>query len=124
MKTAELYTIDVPGAFDSYFSGTGIGQGQELESESDRAFYAAYRGAKTIRSGKGYRLRMAVDLDGAATLAEYADFCIGANSQTYGENNGSELAAARTLLERIEATTEGRVRYDGWSVLLDGERIT
>lgn len=119
-----LFTIDMPGAFDSYFSGTGIGQGQDLEDNADRALYDAYRNATRIRSGKGYRLRMTVDLDGAASLAEYCDFCIGANSQTYGENINSELQAARKLLERIEDATGGRVRHDGWNVLLDGERIT
>ena len=105
-STTKPIVIDMPGAFDAWFSGTSIGQGAtDLTDDLDKALQAAYQAATRTKRGKGYTLRLTFT-DGAqpaaqvaATLWDYADFCLDANRD---EPISSEVAAARTLRKRIE----------------------
>jgi len=121
------FTIMVPGAFDTFLSGTGVVQGDpwssDPEQESDAAgMRAAYVSRKVIPRGRGYSMQMALPTIGAVVvLAEYAVACLNANQ--YGDMDYSEMAAARKLLERCSEATGGRVSYDGWHVRLDGEVV-
>jgi len=111
--------IDVPGAFETYFSGTGVMAGQQYTDEPEiergaRELRVAWLAARRITRGRGYSLRLELPSDEAAcVLAEYAMWCLGANAD---EPEYSEMDAARKVLRRVEKATDGRVRWDGWNV--------
>lgn len=109
-------TVDVPGAFDSFFSGTGVGQGQLIEDDlSLVALHTAYRTSRRIgRSARGYRLRFSftdnsLGRQAIEALIEYADACVVANADTVADRLAdpsdrasarTETAAARTVIAR------------------------
>lgn len=101
----EIIVLDLPGAFDSYFSGSSVGQGQVETAGYPRAkeTYEAYKRATRFRRGKGYIVRLVIPKDVAQgvlyTMWEYCDACLVANSD---EPQYSEVSAAKRLLERIQ----------------------
>lgn len=104
-------TVDMPGVFDSDFSGSGVGQGiVDLErSGYDGApmLYEAYRGARKISGGKGYRLRLT--LSGEPLAVEDALYCLWHHADTYVYANSDEpemrtaRAASITMRDRTRA---------------------
>lgn len=87
--------VDLPGKFDSWFSGTGLIQGEPISQQSDDPHYnaaaqlvkAAYDASRYIKRGKdGYTLRLTLTgerglvIDALAYLADYGDYCMVANS--------------------------------------------
>jgi hypothetical protein len=120
-----MITVDIPGALDCFLGGTGAMQGQLYSNDPDeergaQELRAAYRGGRHIRRGRGYTLRVELpSIEAAVVLAEYADTCI--HSNLGGDDDASERRAAVRTLERIAAATDGRVAWDGWNVLLDGQ---
>ncbi len=116
-------TVDIPGAFDTFFTGTGCYAGQPYTSDPEmergsRELAAAYRSARHITRGKGYTLRAELpSIEAAVVLAEHAVWCIGRNAD---EPEYSEMSAARKVAERVEQATEGRVVFNGWYITLDG----
>lgn len=125
-----VFTVDLPGAFDSFFGGTGVAAGQGYSTDDDlergaRGLEAAYKTARRIRRGKGYALRLEIStVEGAAVLAAYADACLvtNAGADSYSRDH-AEVAAARKVIDQVATATGGRVRHDGWNVLLDGQAI-
>lgn len=118
------YTIDVPGAFETYFTGSGVYAGETYTDEPEiergaKELREAWLNGRTIRRGKGHTLRVELpSVEATVVLAEYAMWCLGVNYG--GDRDYAEIAAARKTLERIEAATDGRVVYDGWNVRFDG----
>lgn len=100
-----MRTINLPGAFDSWFSGTGVAQGNTGEDNSLVLLAEAYRAAVRIKRGRGYSLRLSLPENAEEredllhALRDYADYCLVANSD---EPNHSEVAAARKVYQ--EAT--------------------
>jgi hypothetical protein len=118
------FTLNVPGAFHTFLSGTGAVAGNVYSDgaieRGARELRAAYLGSREIRRGRGYSLRLELpSVEAVVVLAEYADACL--HSNYGGDMDHSEVAAARVVLERVERVTDGRVRHDGWNVTLDGE---
>lgn len=109
-----IKTIELPGKFDSFFSGTGVVAGDPYSDDplletGARLLEAAYHDRYLIRRGKGYSLRL--DIGSHATseeivtaalhvLWDYADSCLVANSD---EPDHSEVASAKTVLARLAA---------------------
>lgn len=120
------YEVAVPGAVETFLAGTGALQGQEYTTDARFQRGAvelleAWQSSKRIRRGRGHvDILYLPSLEAAVVLAELLEACITRNSD---EPDHAELRAARVTLERIEQATHGRVRHDGWNVLLDGERI-
>lgn len=118
--------IDIPGAFHTFLDGTGAVAGDLYSNDPDeergaQELRAAYLGSTKIKRGKGYALRLDLpSVDAAVVLAEYAETCI--HSNFGGDKEWSEINAARTVLERVQQATEGRVAYNGFYVTLDGQK--
>lgn len=123
---AAPFTVDVPGAFDSFFGGTGVMAGDPYSRHAEQQrgadeLRAAWLAGTYVRRGKGHSIRLTLpSLEAVVVLAEYADACLAANSD---EPDYSEVRAARAILERVGPATDGRVTYDGWAVRLDGEQV-
>jgi hypothetical protein len=121
-------TIDVPGAFECFFTGSGAYAGDPYSNDPEpeqgaRDLVAAWKEAPTIRRGKGHSIRVTLpSVFAALVLAEYAEACLTSNYG--GDVEQSEVRAARAVHARIEEATAGRVTYDGWNVRLDGEKVT
>jgi hypothetical protein len=96
---AKPLTIDLPGKFDVYFSGSGVAQGQTENDPTLEKLHAAYKAAVVIRRGKGRAIRLTLPDEGATdilvALIDYADTCYVVNS---------DLASDRTV--------EARDRFD------------
>uniref|UniRef100_UPI003F49281C hypothetical protein n=1 Tax=Nonomuraea sp. CA-251285 TaxID=3240002 RepID=UPI003F49281C len=104
-----MIEIRMPGRFDGYFSGTGVGQGQVEEgNKAERLAYEAYVKAEQRRSGSGYHLVITIDVpreDVAAVLdvfLDHASACAHLNAHDE-EGSASEARAARTFVERLGA---------------------
>jgi len=77
------YTVTMPGAFDSWFSGSSVAQGQTGGDAGMESLHAAYRSAERRRVGRrGYMLTMLMDAEALDRLQEYAE--------TAAECNGAE----------------------------------
>jgi hypothetical protein len=125
----EAFEVFVPGAFETFFSGTGVVAGDPYSQDpamerGAKELREAWQGRTTFKRGRGrvYGLRL-TSVEAAVVLAEYAEVCLMLNSQQHGENDHSEKTAARKVLERIGDATGGRVIYDGWNINLDGRRV-
>jgi hypothetical protein len=99
-------TIDMPGKFSGFFSGSSVGQGQIEDSgyPGAAALWEAYRHARRIHRGHGHTVRLtfprADAADALACLDAYAESCLVANSD-YPDH--AEVASARTMRDRIGA---------------------
>lgn len=93
------FSILFPGKFDSYFSGTEIGQGINVERyrlAGDRLLAERYAAATIINRTKGYSKKLTgLTLDALFSVVEYADYCIDANK--YGEPDPAKKAAAKKV---------------------------
>jgi hypothetical protein len=99
--TAETtVTIKIPGAFDAWFEGTGLAQGQDNSDPECKATYDAYVNRREIRAGRGYYLVIEANATVLKILAEYADYCLDANTD---EPVASEIKGARTVIARVQA---------------------
>lgn len=102
-------TVDMPGLFDSDFSGSSVGQGQIENSGYDGAamLYAAYGSARRISAGRGYRLRLS--MTGTAVDVTDALYCLWHYADTLAVANGDEpeyrhqRAACLTMRDRTRA---------------------
>lgn len=119
--TATHVIIDVPGKFDSFFSGSGVGQGQvSMEQSGDLGapgLYKAYCESERIIRGKGYSLRFIVPRDDLTLevlgcLRDYGDTCYHANRDNATgvgldpEDRNSaygEMMAGSIVVERVDA---------------------
>jgi hypothetical protein len=83
-------TIDLPGKFDSDFSGSSVGQGQTATSGYDGAalLYAAYKAGREIKRGKGYSLRLT--LTGTTEEVTDALYCLFDYADTFVATNGDD----------------------------------
>ena len=119
------FEVFVPGAFETFFSGTGVVAGDPYSSDPEQERGAAelreaWQGRTTFRRGRGYTLGLRLpSIEAAVVLAEYAEACLSANSD---EPDYSEVAAARKVLERVEQATGGRVAWNGYYVTRDGAK--
>lgn len=101
-------TIDMPGAFETFWTGTGVAQGQ-VYVDDDEALEAgakelrhAYDVGKSIRRGRGYSMRLTLTTPEAVeVLRDYADVCISSNLG--GDVDYAEVRAARALVVRCNA---------------------
>jgi len=104
-------TVDVPGAFHTFLSGTGGAQGEDGETP----FFLAYCTARRVARGRGYTLRLTVPASDArevlGDLIVYAEACISANQdQVHEPGARSELAAAHKVLDRCLTAQRGLLR--------------
>lgn len=102
-----LYTVMMPGAFDSFWTGTGVAQGQQwsddpAEEAGARQLRRAWERAYAQRVGKGHRRMLQLTRAAVQVLADYADACISSIEGSSDEGLGSELRAARQLRERCD----------------------
>lgn len=88
-------TIDMPGSFDEYFSGSSVGQGVYDEPAAEQ-LGAAYTAAVYTRRGKGYTRCMTMSAEAAWLLYEYAE-----NPLLGGDYTPAEIRGARTTRDRI-----------------------
>ena len=116
-------TVDLPGKFDSFFSGSSVAQNPENYShEPDQQagadlVHAAYIDSEHRRVGKGYALRLTLagpyDLVESAlgVLTDYADNCRVANQDAaedrYSDPSDrasarAEITASRKVDERVD----------------------
>jgi len=97
------YTVDLPGVFDSYFSGSSIAQGQTNDL-SDREAHTAYRSLVRIKRGRGSILRITGSRRALLVIREYAhNFIEEVVIDREFEHSSSELRAMRSVVERIDA---------------------
>lgn len=121
------YEVSVPGAFETFFSGTGVVAGNRYsdnpEEERGAAELRAAWNARTVTlRGRGCSLGLVLpSIEAAVVLAEYAATCLHANHG--GDPEYSEIGAARKVLERVADATGHRVAYNGFSVTVDGRRV-
>lgn len=112
--------IDMPGAFDSFFSLSGVGQGivglRESGYPGAPGLYKAYQESTRITRGKGYSLRLTIPRDEHThdvldCLRDYADTCAKVNEDNaYGtgldpaDRNDAygEMMAGRKTRERCD----------------------
>lgn len=126
MTAPPVYTVDVPGAFETFFTCTGTYVGQRYSNDPDlelgsQKLRQAWLAAKTIKRGRGHTIRLeCLSAEAAVVLAEYAHWCLSANSD---EPDYSEVAAARTVHQRVETATGGRVKFNGFYVTLDDTKV-
>jgi hypothetical protein len=120
----EAIEVFIPGAFETYFDGTGVVAGDPYSTDPDQERGAqelrqAWKERTTFKRGRGYLYGVRLSsIDAALVLAEYAGWCISANYG--GDVDHTEVRGARTVLERVTAATSGRITYDGFNVRLDG----
>jgi hypothetical protein len=101
-------TIDMPGVFDSDFSGSSVGQGQTANSgyAGGEMVTAAYKAGRKIRTGKGYRLRLTFDgtpeqvADALFCLWDYADTYVSVGQDAETAEERASRAAAVTMRDR------------------------
>lgn len=118
--TVTTVTIDLPGVFDSDFSGSSVGQGQVENSGYDNAdrLYAAYCLGVKINRGKGYSLRLALTgtlvevVDALYCLYDYADTYVNVAASGDQPEDRASAAAARKVRDRAK----GLARDLGWDV--------
>lgn len=95
-------SIGVPGAFDTFLSGTGGASGDDGETP----FHLAYRAAVRVTRGRGYTLRLTFPVTEAdevlGNLLAYAETFI--DTADLSESGArSELSAALAVAERCRA---------------------
>lgn len=107
-------TIDIPGAFDSFFSLSGVGQGETSREKAGYlgapGLYKAYTDSARINCGKGYRLRLTIPRDEMIDavlycLWHYADtcYCVNQDNASSGDNEArTEMRAGQTTRLRVE----------------------
>lgn len=123
----ESLTVEFPGAFDCFFSGTSVAQGDPWshipeEEAAAVCLRESYKRAKRIKRGKGYSVRLeGLTVDAVSILACYAYYCLDGNY--HGDKEYSEMDACRRVMERCNAVCGGRLDATEWYVTLDGERI-
>lgn len=105
-------TINLPGAFETSFSGGGIAQGQ-VSDDAERALYEAWKAARHIRRGRGYSIRLELPeehaLDNLHTLhlqAEVTIIGVRDNLPAWDHDDDvalrTELRAAQAVMRRCE----------------------
>jgi hypothetical protein len=118
---SNVITIDLPGKFDNFFSGSSVGQGQfDGSYPGGECLYKAYMESKRITRGKGYSLRLTIPVDEHTRdvldcLRDYGETCISANKDSTGSDNEpevrsdayGEIAAGRKVCERVDAALKG-----------------
>lgn len=114
-------TIDLPGVFDSDFSGSSVGQGQVERAGYDNAalLHAAYAAGTKIKRGKGYSLRLRLEgtqeqvVDCLFALYDYADtYAVVAGAGDGSAEDRASGAAARKVRDRAK----NLARDLGWDV--------
>lgn len=97
------YTVTIPGAFDSWFSGSSVAQGQTGEDAGMESLYSAYRYAPRRRFGRrGYTLTMRLDADALDCLQDYAETAAEIHGGDFGKSC-PDYRAAVEMLDRIAA---------------------
>lgn len=78
-ESIAVVSVSVPGAFESFFTGTGVYAGQTWSDDPDeeraaQELAAAWRDARHVKRGKGKSIElMHLSLGAALVLAEYAE---------------------------------------------------
>lgn len=105
----ESITINLPGKFNDFFSGSSVGQGQtSLEATGypgAPGLYAAYLAAERRKVGKGYSYRLTIPVDEHTDdvlrcLWEYADTCYWVNLDE--PETRDEARAGQVVRDRVE----------------------
>ena len=104
------YVIDMPGAFVTYWTGTGVAQGQEWSSVPEeeagaRELRAAFDNCETLKRGFGFTHRLTLrSREAVVVLCEYAETCVSINESVGSdEREYAELRAARKIIGQCEA---------------------
>jgi hypothetical protein len=93
--------IDMPGAFETYWTGSGVMAGEPYSADEDmevgaRLAAGAFRYGKTIKRGMGCSIRMKLyTREAVEVLLDYAETCATANRG--GDMEWSEYRAALSL---------------------------
>lgn len=98
-------TLQIPGAFDGYFSGSSIGQGipeqWDPTSAGARVLSDAYVTARSVRRGRAVSIHLrGLTVDACRVLRQIAEDCLEVNR--FGDKDPTEMRAARIVLERAE----------------------
>src|SRR6187402_668630 len=106
--------IDLPGAFVSFFSGTGVAQGQTDDDPALETLYRAYLNGRRINRGRGYTLMVTIETIAVLDrVRDYAEACVVANADTISAGRDGipeevqsariETNAARLVITRCDA---------------------
>lgn len=105
--------IDMPGAFETFWTGTGVAQGQPWstvpeEEAGARELLAAWNNRRTIKRGFGVTHRLILrSREAVMCLCEYAEANVNINQQGSAEEREyAELRAARRIIEQCEELRE------------------
>lgn len=116
----ESITINLPGKFNDFFSGSSVGQGQTSLKDTGYpgapGLYAAYQNAERRKVGKGYsyRLTIPVNEDTDAILDclwHYADTCYSVNLDE--PDTRDEARAGLIVRDRVEDAQASRLKTAG-----------
>lgn len=89
--------IKIPGAFDSWFEGTGLLQGQDDSEPDIKATRLAWEAGRLVNVGRGHYTVVTATEEVLRVLAEYGEYCLDANAD---EPEHSEIVAARKVIKR------------------------
>lgn len=100
------YTVRVPGKFATWFSGTGVAQGENMgHDRADHELHDAWSRAFTVPAGSSATTVVTGLTKRAITsLIDYAGFCLDSNCD---EPDRSEMRAARQVIARCKAVLGG-----------------
>jgi hypothetical protein len=102
LTTLTSVTLVLPGAFDDWFEGTGIGQGQTEGDPEAEATRVAWEAGAYRRYGRNGHTRT-ITTDSLTVLDifhDYAGYCADAND--HGDTDPREVRALHTLYPRIK----------------------
>lgn len=108
-ETRISVTLKMPGKFDSYFSGTGIGQGQYNENNPIEVMVRnAWVNSARRKAGPGYYLIVFLEGEKETVMSaldefmSYATDCADLNSYPDNATDRAELIAARGFIKRLQ----------------------
>lgn len=93
-------TLNLPGAFCDWLNGTRLALGQDDTDPECLATRTAYQDAPRRTAGRAYYRTITATPTVLRILAEYADYCLDANSD---DGTPAQAAAARKVTQRTQA---------------------
>jgi hypothetical protein len=90
-------TVDMPGAFADYIEGTNVIAGGDDADPDCKAARLAYEGARLIKRGRGYTLRITATTRALDVFTDYAENAL-AMADVFTR---AEIAGAAKWLERV-----------------------
>ena len=116
------FEISMPGAFITFWTGTGVVSGDPYSDDPDeergaRELREAWLACRSVKRGRGLSYKLTLPSpDAVLVLLGYAATCIMLNETGSDEPDHSELGAARKVFARCEQALERA----GYRVVMEG----